>query len=187
MKEYPYRALLSRARNDLADALSDLFRAGGSLLFSAQDIEDMAQSSPDSPERRIAQSCARMRTIYAHADKFSQHRILRGDDEDLENAVCTALRFANRELSIEVILRTLTWWLHVPMDHDPNPAGSVDKALRTLTSKGKIVAGKSWHKEKTYRLRSNFALFPFGLWPSKTRSIGKSKSGVRCERIVLAG
>jgi hypothetical protein len=156
MKEYPYRALLNRARNDLADALSDLFRAVGSLLFSAQGIEAMAQSSPDSPERRIAQSCARIRTIYAHADKFSQHRSLQGDVEDLEDAICTALRFANRELSIEVILRVLTWWLHVPIERSQNPMDSVDVTLRRLVSKGKVVAGKPWHKGKTYRLRSKF-------------------------------
>jgi len=156
MNEYPYRELLNRARNDLADALSDLYRICGSLLFSVHDIEEMAQSSPGSPERRIAQSCARIRTIYAHADKFSQHCISRGDSEDLEDAICTALRFANREISVPVILRTLTWWLHVPIERSQNPMDSVDVTLRRLVSRGKVVAGKPWHKEKTYRLRSKF-------------------------------
>jgi hypothetical protein len=151
MDESPYRELLKRSRNDLADAI------GKRRALLAQ---------LETTEREIAQLRRLIGGIYAYAGESSEHGDLLSVGEGLKEAICAALRSANEDVTISEILGILKE-LQFPIEHHQNPLGSVYTTVTRLMTEGEVVAGKLKDEKKTYRwarAKLNFPLSP-EVWP----------------------
>jgi len=135
MDDSPYRELLKRSRNDLADAI----RKRRALL---EQLE--------ATEREIAQLRRLIPGIYAYAGESSEHVDLLSVGEGLKEAICAALRSANEDVTISEILVILKE-LQFPIERHQNPLGSVYTTVTRLMTEGEVVAGKPKDDKNTYR------------------------------------
>jgi hypothetical protein len=135
MDQSPYRELLKRARNDLANAIG-------------KRRECLARL--EATEREIAQLKRLIGGIYAYADESSQDDELLSAGEGLKEAICTALRAASQDVTISEILGILKE-LQFPIEHHQNPLGSVYTTVTRLMAEGEVVAGEPKNEKKTYR------------------------------------
>jgi hypothetical protein len=126
MDESPYRELLKRARNDLANAIG-------------KRREWLVQL--EATEREIAQLKRLIGGIYAYADESSQDDDLLSAGEGLKEAICTALRAASLDVTISEILAILKE-LQFPIEHHQNPLGSVYTTVTRLIAEGEVVGGE---------------------------------------------
>ncbi len=136
MDESPYRELLKRSRNDLAEAIGKR-RALAALL--------------ETTEKEIAQLRRLIPGIYAYAGESLEL----GDDslaagEGLKEATCAALRSADEDVTISEILAILKE-LQFPIELHQNPLGSVYTTVTRLMTEGEVVPGKPRDEKKTYR------------------------------------
>jgi hypothetical protein len=135
MDESPYRELLKRSRNDLADAI------GRRRALLAQ---------LENTEREIAQLRRLIPGIYAYAGESLEDGDLLSVGEGLKEAICAAFRSANEDVTISEILGILKE-LQFPIEHHQNPLGSVYTTVTRLMTEGEVVAGKPKDEKKTYR------------------------------------
>lgn len=144
MDESPYRELLKRARNDLANAIGKRRKLLAQL---------------EGAEREIAQLKRLIGGIYAYADESSQHDDLLSAGKGLKEAICTALRAASQDVTISEILAILKE-LQFPIEHHQNPLGSVYTTVTRLIVEGEAVAGEPKDERKTYRWAQAKPKFP---------------------------
>jgi hypothetical protein len=145
MDASPYRELLKRARNDLANAIG-------------KRRERLAQL--EAAEREIAQLKLLIGGIYAYADESSQHGDLLCAGEGLKEAICTALRAASQDVTISEIMAILKE-LQFPIERHQNPLGSVHTTVTRLMAEGEVVPGEPKDEKKTYRWAQAKLKFPF--------------------------
>ena len=125
MKQPLYREVLKRARTDLASAIIKRNRL--LELFEAT-------------EKEIAQLKRLIGGIHAFVDESEKSDDFGQGGEGLKEAVCTALRASNHDVTISeivVILRELQF----PIDSHQNPLGSVYTTVTRLAADGDVVPG----------------------------------------------
>ena len=135
MKESLYREVLSRARTDLAGALRRRNR-----LLELLEIT----------EREIAQLKRLLGGIHAYVDESEKGDDLLQTGEGLKEAICTALRAANQDVTISDILGILKE-LQFPIESHQNPLGSIYTTVTRLVTDGEVVSGEPRGEKKTYR------------------------------------
>ena len=171
-----YRECLNTARNDLADVLSERYalcvrldEAGHKLtqlrlrLGAIPKPEKLSQlRKVKGLTRAVEEYCAvlaRFHTTNIRIEQlqtwirevYIEHREV-PDDDDLKETICIALRFAGRELTIPVIVRTIQR-LQFPIHQQQDPLREVLMTVVSLMAEGKVIAGKPWGAERTYELR----------------------------------
>ena len=134
MDESAYRELMKRARNELVSAVEK--RRG---LFERLEAT----------EKEIAQLKRLIAGIYAY-DQWQEDGDLLCAGEGLKEAVCTALRGTNQDVTISDILDILKE-LQFPIERHQNPLGSVYTTVTRLMAEGEVVAGEPKNEKKTYR------------------------------------
>jgi hypothetical protein len=134
MDESTYRELMKRARNDLVLAVET--RRGLLERLEATDKE-------------IAQLKRLIAGIYAY-DQRQEAGDLLCAGEGLKEAVCTALRATNQDVTVSDILDILKE-LQFPIERHQNPLGSVYTTVTRLMAEGEVVSGEPKNEKKTYR------------------------------------
>ena len=137
MTESLYREVLKRARADLASAMSK--RNQLLQLFEAT-------------EKEIAQLKRLIGGIHAYVDESEASDELGKKGAGLKEAVCTALRAVNHDVTISEILAILKE-LQFPIESHQNPLGSVHTTVTRLVADGDVVSGEPRGQKKTYRWR----------------------------------
>jgi hypothetical protein len=137
MKESLYREVLKRARTDLASAISKRNRL----------LEVL-----EATEKEIAQLKRLIGGIHAHVDESEKSDDVGQTGEGLKEAVCTALRAANHDVTISEILAILRE-LQFPIESHQNPLGSVYTTVTRLVADGDVLPGEPQGQKKTYRWR----------------------------------
>jgi hypothetical protein len=137
MSESLYREVLKRARTDLASAISKRNR----LLELVEDAE-----------KEMAQLKRLIGGIHAYVDESEASGDLAQRGEGLKEAVCTALRAANHDVTISEIVAILKE-LQFPIESHQNPLGSVYTTVTRLVADGDVVPGEPRGQKKTYRWR----------------------------------
>ena len=137
MAESLYREVLKRARADLASAISK--RNQLLQLFEAT-------------EKEIAQLKRLIGGIHAYVDESEASEELGQKGGGLKEAVCTALRAVNHDVTISEILAILKE-LQFPIETHQNPLGSVHTTVTRLVADGDVVSGEPRGQKKTYRWR----------------------------------
>lgn len=137
MKQSLYREVLKRARTDLASAISERNRL--LELFEAT-------------EKEIAQLKRLIGGIHAYVDESEKSDDFGQGGEGLKEAVCTALRAANHDVTISEILAILKE-LQFPIESHQNPVGSVYTTVTRLVADGDVLPGEPHGQKKTYRWR----------------------------------
>jgi hypothetical protein len=137
MKEPLYREVLKRARTDLASAISKRNRLLGVL---------------EGTEKEIAQLKRLIGGIHAYVDESEKSDAVGQTGEGLKEAVCTALRAANHDVTISEILAILRE-LQFPIESHQNPLGSVYTTVTRLVADGDVLLGEPQGQKKTYRWR----------------------------------
>jgi len=137
MTESLYREVLKRARADLTSAMSK--RNQLLQLFEAN-------------EKEIAQLKRLIGGIHAYVDESEASDELGQKGAGLKEAVCTALRSVNHDVTISEILATLKE-LQFPIESHQNPLGSVHTTVTRLVADGDVISGEPRGQKKTYRWR----------------------------------
>jgi hypothetical protein len=137
MGESLYREVLKRARTDLATAIGKRNR----LLELFEETE-----------KEIAQLKRLIGGIHAYVDESAKTDDMSQTGEGLKEAVCTALRAANHDVTISEILAILKE-LQFPIESHQNPMGSVYTTVTRLVAGGDVVPGEPRGQKKTYRWR----------------------------------
>jgi len=137
MKESLYREVLKRARTDLASAISKRNRL----------LEVL-----EATEKEIAQLKRLIGGIHAYVDESEKSDDVGQTGEGLKEAVCTALRAADHDVTISEILAILRE-LQFPIESHQNPLGSVHTTVTRLVADGDVLPGEPQGQKKTYRWR----------------------------------
>jgi hypothetical protein len=137
MKESLYREVLKRARTDLASAISKRNRL----------LEVL-----EATEKEIAQLKRLIGGIHAYVDESEKSDDVGQTGEGLKEAVCTALRAADHDVTISEILAILRE-LQFPIESHQNPLGSVHTTVARLVADGDVLPGEPQGQKKTYRWR----------------------------------
>lgn len=135
MTESLYREVLNRARNDLASAIS-----------KRRQLQELLETT----EKEIAQLKRLIGGVHAYVDESEQSEDLEQTGEGLKQAVCTALRAANQDVTMSDIVAILKE-LQFPIESHQNPLGSVYTTVTRLVTDGEVVAGEPRDQKKTYR------------------------------------
>jgi hypothetical protein len=90
--------------------------------------------------------------IHAYVDESEASDDLAQKGEGLKEAVCTALRAADHDVTVSDILAILKE-LQFPIESHQNPLGSVYTTVTRLVADGDIVPGEPRSQKKTYRWR----------------------------------
>jgi hypothetical protein len=135
MRESLYREVLKRARTDLAGAIRNRNR-----------LLELVEAT----EKEIAQLKRLIGGIHAYVDESEASDDLAQRGEGLKEAVCTALRAANHDVTISEILAILKE-LQFPIESHQNPLGSVYTTVTRLVADGDVVPGEPRGQKKTYR------------------------------------
>jgi hypothetical protein len=135
MRESVYREVLRRARADL-----------GSAIAKRNDLLERLEAT----EKEIAQLKRLIGGVHAYVDESERQEDLLEANEGLKGAVCTALRAANRDVTISDILSILQE-LQFPIESHQNPLGSIYTTVTRLVADGEVFPGEPLGDKKTYR------------------------------------